>query len=144
MDLTENAAVAVTRCAGAVVVDAEGRLLAVLRRNEPNRGCWSIPGGRIEAGETAAEAARREVREETGLRIEIGVLLAIVHQPYVDGSGRAGVLEIHDFAATAKGGEPVAGDDALDARWLTRAQLSELPLSPGLLAALDGFGVELR
>src|SRR2546430_16924216 len=65
-------------CAGAVVKDQAGRLLLVRRGREPGRGRWSLPGGRVEPGETAAEAAVREVREETGLdvvagpRIEIG------------------------------------------------------------------------
>ncbi|MDQ1710476.1 MAG: 8-oxo-dGTP diphosphatase [Frankiaceae bacterium] len=144
MDGSENSAGPVTLCAGAVVVDAAGRLLAVLRRNEPSSGCWSVPGGRVEPGESLAEAARREVAEETGLEVEIGAHLGVTTQDYVDAGGRARTLQIHDFAAVVTGGSLAAGDDALDAQWLSRAQLAAAPLTPELLAIIDGFGVAVR
>jgi 8-oxo-dGTP diphosphatase len=119
-------------CAGAVVRDGEGRVLLVLRANEPSRGLWSIPGGRIEPGESAPDAAVREVREETGLDVEAGELLLTADLgPYV----------VADYAATVTGGTLVAGDDALDARWFTAAELATLPMSPGLLDALREMGV---
>lgn len=142
--MSENAAGRVTLCAGAIVTDAEGRLLVVLRRNDPSRGCWSVPGGRVEPGEAVHEAARRELLEETGLTVAIGQELGVVHQEYVDAAGVQRMLEIHDFAAEVTGGTLRAGDDALDARWLTRSQLESADLTPGLLAALDGFAVVLR
>ena len=119
-------------CAGAVVRDSEGRVLLVLRANEPSRGLWSVPGGRIEAGESARDAAAREVREETGLDVEVGELLLTADLgPYV----------VADYAATVVGGTLRAGDDALDARWFTAAELAALPMSPGLLDALTSMGV---
>lgn len=119
-------------CAGAVVRDAEGRVLLVLRANEPSRGVWSVPGGRIEAGESARDAAAREVREETGLDVEVGELLLTAELgPYV----------VADYAAVVTGGTLVAGDDALDARWFSAAELAALPMSPGLLDALTEMGV---
>ena len=119
-------------CAGAFVRDDEGRLLLVLRANEPSRGLWSVPGGRIEPGESARAAAAREVREETGLDVEVGELLQTVDiGPYV----------VDDFAATVVGGTLRAGDDALDARWFAPAELRSLPLSPGLLAEFERLGL---
>lgn len=144
MDLTENASVPATLCAGAVIIDDDGRLLVVQRRNEPSRRCWSVPGGRIEPGESAQDAARREVFEETGLVVAIGLLLGTTEQRYVDGSGRQRLLKITDFAATVSGGELRAGDDALDARWMSLAQLGAVELTPDLLGVLAEFGVELR
>ena len=62
------------RCVGGIVHDAQGRLLLIKRANEPGRGRWSLPGGRVEPGETDAEAVVREVREETGLEVTPGPL----------------------------------------------------------------------
>lgn len=119
-------------CAGAVVRDPQGRVLLVRRANEPSRGLWSLPGGRIEPGESARDAAAREVLEETGLVVTVGeLLLTASFGPYV----------VDDFAATVTGGTLAAGDDALDARWFTLAELAALDLSPGLLAALAEMGV---
>ncbi|HVF05451.1 MAG TPA: NUDIX domain-containing protein [Frankiaceae bacterium] len=115
-----------------MIRDPAGRVLLVQRANEPSRGLWSIPGGRIEPGETARAAAAREVREETGLDVEVGELLQTVDLgPYV----------VADFAATVTGGTLRAGDDALDARWCTVVELATLPLSPGLLDELARMGV---
>jgi 8-oxo-dGTP diphosphatase len=114
-------------CAGAVVRDSAGRLLLVRRGHAPSEGLWSIPGGRIEPGETAAQAAAREVREETGLIVEVGRLLQTIE---------LGSYLVHDFAATVVGGDLVAGDDATDVRWCDDDQVALLPLSPGLLDEL--------
>jgi 8-oxo-dGTP diphosphatase len=114
-------------CAGAVVRDGAGRLLLVRRAHQPSQGLWSIPGGRIEPGETAAEAAAREVREETGLVVEVGRLLGTV---------RLGDYVVHDFTATVVGGDLRAGDDAADVRWCDDEDVALLPLTPGLLDAV--------
>jgi 8-oxo-dGTP diphosphatase len=116
-------------CAGAVVRDAGGRLLLVRRGRPPAEGRWSVPGGRIEPGETAAEAAAREVREETGLEVEVGPVLitALIGD---------GTYRVQDFAANVVGGELEAGDDAAEVRWVEAADLSSMPLAPGLLEEL--------
>jgi acetyl-CoA carboxylase carboxyl transferase subunit beta len=119
-------------CAGAVVLDEHRRLLLVRRGREPALGAWSLPGGRIEPGESAAEAAAREVAEETGLVVAVGELLATVDLP----SG----YRVHDFAATVVGGSLAAGDDASDARWCTTLEMAEMTLSPGLLDELRRMG----
>ena len=143
MNLSENSATPATLCAGAVIHDGAGRLLVVQRRNEPSRGCWSVPGGRVETGELPAEAACREVLEETGLQVEVGAFLGIVQQRYVDASGTLRLLEIHDYAAQVLTGELLAGDDAADVRWMSLTELAEVPLTPGLLEALEHFEVPL-
>lgn len=119
-------------CAAAVVRDADSRVLLVRRANEPARGLWSIPGGHIEVGESPAEAAAREVREETGLDIEVGALLQVVP---------IGDSVVADFAATVAGGSLAAGDDALDAGWFTIEELRALPLSPALRENLAALGL---
>ena len=68
-------------CVGAVIKDGQGRLLLIKRGHEPGAGLWSIPGGRIEPGETDAQALVREMREETGLVIEAGQLIGTVRRP---------------------------------------------------------------
>jgi ADP-ribose pyrophosphatase YjhB (NUDIX family) len=124
-------------CVGAVVVH-EGRLLVVRRGQEPGRGLWSVPGGRVEAGETLAAACEREVFEETGLRVRAGELVGRVERAAPGGR----VYVIDDLACAVDGdGTPIAGDDADDARWVTRAELDALPCVDGLLDSLDEWQV---
>jgi mutator protein MutT len=123
---------------GAVVREESGRILVVRRARPPSRGLWSIPGGRVEPGETLAEAARREVREETGLDVDVQEILGHVDIPHGDI-----VYDVVDFAATVSGNVPplAAGDDADEARWVTAAELSSLPTTPQLVATLARWGV---
>ncbi|NMH97168.1 NUDIX hydrolase [Pseudonocardia acidicola] len=115
-------------CVGGIVQDSAGRLLLVQRANEPGRGRWSVPGGRVEAGETDQQAVVRELAEETGLIVVPGPLVGrVVRGPYV----------IADYRCEAVGGELRAGDDASDARWVDAAALARLPLVEGLLDALS-------
>lgn len=118
-------------CAGAVIRDQLGRLLLVRRAAAPARGTWSLPGGRVEAGETPDQAAAREVLEETGLVVEVGDQLASV---------TIGAYLVHDFAATVVGGDLLAGDDASEVRWVRPDELEELPTSPGLVEELRRMG----
>ena len=124
-------------CVGAVVTDAQGRLLMIKRGHEPGAGLWSIPGGRIEPGETDAEALVREMLEETNLTIEPGRLLGRVQRP----GPRGAVIDIRDYAATVTGGTLQAGDDAADVRWVAVAELDSLEITEGLIEALTGWGV---
>jgi 8-oxo-dGTP diphosphatase len=124
-------------CVGAVVTDGQGRLLMIKRGHEPGAGLWSIPGGRIEPGETDAEALVREMSEETGLMVEVGPLIGRVRRPGLDGA----VIDIRDYAATVTGGTLRPGDDAADARWVEAADLDSLEITEGLIEALTDWGV---
>jgi 8-oxo-dGTP diphosphatase len=117
-------------CVGALVYDPDGRILLVQRANDPGRGLWSLPGGRVEPGEDDAAALVREMAEETGLVVEPGALVGRVYR---------GVYEIADYRCTVVGGELRAGDDALDARWCDAATFARLPLAARLADTLAGW-----
>lgn len=114
-------------CVGAVVVD-EGRLLMIRRGHGPAAGEWAIPGGRVEPGETVAEAVLRELTEETGIDGLCGDLIGWVER--VDEEHHFVIL---DFAVTCLDpGEPRAGSDAAEASWVPLDEVSERRLAPGL------------
>jgi len=127
-------------CVGAVIEDELGRLLLIKRGHAPGAGLWSLPGGRIEPGETDAEALVREVREETGLTVEAGHLLGTVRRPARDGD----VFDIRDYRATVTGGRLEPGDDAADTRWVDAVELESLPITEGLTETLTSWGVLRR
>jgi 8-oxo-dGTP diphosphatase len=103
----------VVLAAGAVVWRGDDVLL-IRRGKMPRLGEWSIPGGRLEAGETLKQAAAREVLEETGCRVTVEQLCEIVEVLEEDGRH----LILVDFTAAWIAGEPVGGDDALEARFV--------------------------
>jgi len=117
--------------------DSKGRLLLIKRGHEPGAGLWSLPGGRIEPGETDQQAVAREVLEETGLRVECGRLLGPAELP---GPGDS-VIVVNDYLAVVTGGQLAPADDAADARWVTAADLTTLPLTDGLADYLAAWGV---
>jgi 8-oxo-dGTP diphosphatase len=139
-DVPDVSAPAVVPCVGAVVHDASGRLLVVRRGREPGRGRWSVPGGRLEPGETVEQGVAREVREETGLEVTVGPLVGRPRIP-----GPAGVMyDVADHLAEVTGGTLRAGDDADEVRWVTAAELAGLPVTDGLREALREWGVGPR
>ncbi|HEX9695403.1 MAG TPA: NUDIX hydrolase [Actinomycetota bacterium] len=130
------------QCAvGAIVMD-KGRMLMVLRDHEPLKGYWTLPGGRVEPGESLREAVVREVREETGLDIDVDGLLGVVERIVRDDDG---AIEYHyvimDFVATARSTDVKAGDDAADVRWVPTGDLTSLKLTDGLIEFLSDRGV---
>ena len=128
---------AVVRAVGAVIVDGEGRILLIQRGHAPSAGRWTLPGGRLEPGETDADALRREVLEETGLAVEVGRLAGTLERP---GTGGATYV-IHDYVCRVTGGTALAGSDAADLRWVTRAEMATLDTTEQLAELLGEWGV---
>jgi 8-oxo-dGTP diphosphatase len=125
-------------CVGAVVRDETGRFLLVRRANPPAQGRWSIPGGRVEPGESHEVAVLRELAEETGLT---GVLVREVGTVNRDAPG-GGTYVIRDFLVTVGEGVTArAGDDAADVGWFLPGDLAALDTSDGLLEALVHWGL---
>ena len=119
-------------CAGALVRDDAGRLLLVLRAHPPAAGSWSLPGGRIEPGESAEAACVREVAEETGLTVAV-----VRHDGQVERPAQSGdTYVIDDYACRMVGGALRAGDDAGDARFVSDEELDRMPLAPLLRETL--------
>jgi ADP-ribose pyrophosphatase YjhB (NUDIX family) len=123
------------------VTDETGRYLLVRRGREPARGSWSVPGGRVVPGETDAEAVAREVREETGLDVEVLELVGYVERPGRDGATYA----IHDYRCRlTAGSDPAAaraGADAAVVGWLHEPALRARTTSTGLVETLQEWGV---
>ena len=125
-------------CVGAVVFDDHGRLLLVKRANPPAQGRWSLPGGRQESNETALEGVVREVREETGIRVEVTREVGTILREAPSGD----TYVIRDFLCSISGdARVVAGDDAAEAAFFDVTDLGELATSDGLVDALRGWGL---
>lgn len=134
--------VRVVPCVGAVARDADGRLLLVRRGHSPQAGRWSLPGGRVEPGETAEQALVREVWEGTGYLVAVGDEVGRVQIPTTDPfDGTPLVYEVADHACAVTDGQLRPGDDAADARWVHPVELSRLPLTDGLVDALTDWGL---
>lgn len=153
----------------AAVIIRDGEILLVKRAYEPSKGKWSIPGGSVEWGEPLVEALKREVREETGLEIEVDGLagvfdLIVSDRPETplacnagEGSGVRVQSSLHagrstlnspityhyiliDYFAHPTGGTLTPGDDASDARWVPLDDLDRYDLSDHLRDWLSEIG----
>lgn len=128
-------------CVGGVVVDGRGRFLMIRRGKQPDKGRWSVPGGRVEPGESDADATAREVLEETGLAVRVGRLAGRVERDGPDGVRYV----IRDYQCQplpdADPDAVRAGDDADDVGWFTVAELRRLPCTPMLLETFAEWGL---
>jgi ADP-ribose pyrophosphatase YjhB (NUDIX family) len=115
----------------AIVFDEVGCVLLVERARPPGVGLWTVPGGKLEWGESLVAAVAREVREETGLVVEVGALVEVVER-----TGDGYHFVILDYLARVTGGTLAPGSDARAVRFVDDAGLTELPLTDGLLAVL--------
>lgn len=115
---------------GAIIIQ-DHRALVVRRANEPLKGQWSIPGGMLELGEKLREGVLREVREETGLDVEVGDVLDVFDSIFPDADGS---FEYHyvliDFLCKPVGGALLPQTDVDDARWVTSEELDQLHMKP--------------
>ncbi|HEX3394659.1 MAG TPA: NUDIX domain-containing protein [Acidimicrobiales bacterium] len=123
-------------CVGAIAV-AEENLLLIRRGRGPAAGMWSVPGGRVEAGETLAEAVLRELTEETALE---GVCDGLVG--WVERMGPDHHYVILDFAVTIlETANPRPGDDAVEAEWVPLDEVVHRRLADGLAEFLHEHGI---
>ena len=113
---------------GGVVIH-RGHVLLIRRGGEPLKGEWSLPGGLVELGEDLAEAARRELKEETGLDVEPLEILTVFDRIFREGRRVRYHFVIVDFACRLKGGRLAPASDVLDARWVRREDLPDYRLT---------------
>ncbi|MEN8259672.1 MAG: NUDIX hydrolase [Pseudomonadota bacterium] len=127
---------------GGIVFNREGEVLLIRRGKSPALGLWSIPGGKLEPGETIVQACRREFLEETGLDVEVGSLVAVAER----------ILEgfhyvILDFVVTLTHPDdcfPQAASDASQISWVAYDKLAEYPLVEGLQGIIEQVSANLR
>jgi len=125
------------------VVIADGRALLIRRGAEPLRGQWSIPGGRLELGESIADGVRREMLEETGLEVRVLDLIEVFERVFCDDDGR---LRYHyvvlDYLCEALAGTPRPGGDVTDVAFATEDELARFELTPtATRVLLKGFAL---
>ncbi|HDO41835.1 MAG TPA: NUDIX domain-containing protein [Candidatus Bathyarchaeota archaeon] len=128
------------------VVQKGNRILLIRRANEPGKGLWSIPGGLVEVGETLRDAARREVEEETGIKVEIGEIIDVMENIIRDEEGR---VKFHyvliDFKAA-----PISDNvklspspEALEIGWFTPEEMKSMPLTQTVRKLLRKMNIEV-
>jgi mutator protein MutT len=129
---------------GALIFE-KGRILLAERGKDPLKGWWSLPGGIVETGEKLADAMRREVREETGLEVEVVSMFEIFERVIPDDAGRA---EYHyvliDYLCKVVGGTLEAASDVSRAAWVSQSELSNYRVTEGTVAVVERAFAELQ
>jgi ADP-ribose pyrophosphatase YjhB (NUDIX family) len=130
---------------GAVIVRG-ARGLIVKRGHEPRKGEWSLPGGLLNLGESLRDAVRREVKEETGLDVELGPIVETFDRIHRDADGRIRYhFVIVDYVCWSASGDAVAGSDAEDVAWVTATDVERYGLSAHAKAVfLKGLAMAVR
>lgn len=134
----EDAMSEVIDCVG-VICFREEDVLLIKRGTAPRKGEWSIPGGRIEAGETERDAALRELFEETGIMAALESKVATIDAQFENFNYR-----LHDYAARWISGEPSFGDDAIDARFFAPQDLDPLGMWPKTREVIETARASLK
>jgi ADP-ribose pyrophosphatase YjhB (NUDIX family) len=134
-DLTSSPQPSHPQLAVSAAIFREGKVLLVRRARSPAKGFYSLPGGRVEFGETLHAALHREVKEETALKIELAGLAAWREvMPTGEGGGHYVILS---FAARWSAGEPALNEELDDYKWLAPDALGGLKITPGLQEVLQ-------
>jgi mutator protein MutT len=120
---------------GAVILE-DDRVLLVKRAHEPLRGQWSLPGGAVDLGEPLVAAVVREVREETGLDVEVGPLVDVIDRITPDGDRVAYHFVVVDYLCRVIGGELACASDADAAEWVAIAALDRFGVTPTAAAVI--------
>jgi mutator protein MutT len=120
---------------GGVIVN-DGKAIIIKRANAPYQGQWSIPGGRVELGESLADAVRREMREETGLEVKVGPVIEVFERIQREEAGLRYHFVIIDYLCACTGGALRAGDDAAAAAWVTSEELDGYDIRASAVAVI--------
>lgn len=126
-----------TVAVGAIAIHDESILL-IRRGHGPAAGAWSVPGGRVEPGESVAEATVRELREETGLEGICGPLIGVVERIEPD---HHFVILDYEVTILDPSASLVAGDDAAEAEWVPLADVADRHVVDGLIEFLHDHGI---
>jgi ADP-ribose pyrophosphatase YjhB (NUDIX family) len=126
---------------GAVIVEA-GRVLLVRRGKEPMKGHWTLPGGLLELGESLTEGVVREAKEETGLTVEVSVLIELLDRIHRDETRVRYHYVIADYLCRVVGGQLKTASDADAVRWVEREEWNRPDTALGALQ-LDSITVRV-
>jgi mutator protein MutT len=122
---------------GGIVLDAD-RVLLVRRGREPLKGIWSIPGGKLELGETLRDGVRRELREEVGLEVQVREMVEVFERISFDEEGRAAYhFVLIDFLCECMAGTATADDDVDEVAWVERNRISDYETTDGAPAVIE-------